>query len=89
MEMISFSELNELRPITGGEKYLSEWDYSNREVRFSGEELSDLLRRVDFNYIFGSLKELTINHIEKTGIVENFYAKRAAEKKQQPQSTKP
>ncbi|MDR3229205.1 MAG: hypothetical protein LBT53_07325 [Puniceicoccales bacterium] len=76
----------ELKPIKGGKRYFSEWHYS-KDADFDFEQ--KLAMRVDLIHIFNSLKEATINHIEETGVVEKFYAKRAAEKTQQPQAPKP
>jgi hypothetical protein len=76
----------ELKPIKGAKKYFSEWHYHKDPDFLFKLELAE---RVDFNHIFNSLREATINHIEETGVVEKFYAKRAAEKTQQPQAPKP
>jgi hypothetical protein len=80
--------LIELKPIKNGEKYYAKWHYSTDEFGFGSTPELELLEKIDFNHIFSSLKELTINHIEQTGIVEKFYAKRANEKKKPPQVAK-
>jgi hypothetical protein len=86
MQMIRSSGFVAIKSIEGGKKYYAEWYYPEEETLYFGPGLA---KRVDFNYIFESLKEATINHIEETGVVEKFYAKRAAEKTQQPPAPKP
>jgi hypothetical protein len=82
----SLGGIVELKPIKGAKKYFSEWHYHKDPGFLFPLELAE---RVDFNHIFNSLRDATINHIEETGVVEKFYAKRAAEKTQQPQAPKP
>jgi hypothetical protein len=82
----SSGRIIELKPLNGAKKYYAEWHYP-KDPDFLFE--LELAERVDFNHIFNSLREATINHIEETGVVEKFYAKRAAERAQQPPAPKP
>jgi hypothetical protein len=75
-----------LKPMKNGERYYEKWYYLHNKV---SDNVLGLYDRVDFNHIFFSLRDATINHIEETGVVEKFYAKRAAEKTQQPPAPKP
>jgi hypothetical protein len=82
-QMTRSSGVAKLRPIKGGEKYYANW-HSPKGAIF--EENLELTERVDFNYIFNSLKELTINHIAQTGVVEKFYAEREAKRKKETEN---